>query len=249
VGGLMLLAAAGWSCGNGRTSAEPSPAVIATASAYARQVTIASVYRGTPTADSGTEEAVSLDGRVFGTGPTGVVLAHMRPADQTSWFAFALRLAETGEYTVLTFNFRGYEASTGEKDFNRVGTDLAAAYDYMRRELGLDRIFLVGASMGGTAALLVSASREVAGVVSISSFAQYQELDALASVSQITAPKLFVTSADDIPAQRSQADLWVAASEPKEQEIYPGDAHGTDIFASPNGPRLEERIMEFLASR
>ena len=51
-------------------------------------------------------DGVELDGRLFGEGGTGVVLAHMRPADQRSWYAFARRLADQG-YLVLTFDFRG----------------------------------------------------------------------------------------------------------------------------------------------
>ena len=52
-------------------------------------------------------DGVTLEGRLFGDGSTGVVLSHMRPADQRSWFAFANRLADEG-YLVLTYDFRGY---------------------------------------------------------------------------------------------------------------------------------------------
>ena len=41
-------------------------------------------------------DGVTLEGRLFGDGSTGVVLSHMRPADQRSWFAFANRLADDG---------------------------------------------------------------------------------------------------------------------------------------------------------
>ncbi len=247
--GLILLVATGGACGDERTAAEPSPAVVETALASSRPVSISSTYSTTPVAeDEGRDVAIVLDGRVFGSGRTGVILSHMRPADQTSWYPFALRLAGTGDYTVLTFDFRGYGSSTGDKEFDRVDTDLMAALRYMQGDLGLDRIFLVGASMGGTAALLVSASEPVAGVVSISAPAQYQLLDALATLPRIRAPKLFITSEDDVPAQRSQEQFWAEASNPKEQEIYPGDAHGTDILASPIGPQVEQRLLDFLTS-
>ena len=39
-------------------------------------------------------DGVTLEGRLFGDGSTGVVLSHMQPADQRSWFAFANRLAD-----------------------------------------------------------------------------------------------------------------------------------------------------------
>ncbi len=54
-------------------------------------------------------DGVRLSGRVFGSddATAGVVLAHMQPADQTSWYAFAERLGDAG-YRALTFDFRGY---------------------------------------------------------------------------------------------------------------------------------------------
>ena len=67
--------------------------------------------------------------------PTGVILAHMRPADQTAWYPFALKLAATGKFTVLTFDFRGFGDSGGEKDFDLLDADLAAAYAYMTDDL------------------------------------------------------------------------------------------------------------------
>ena len=178
--------------------------------------------------------------------PTGVILAHERPADQTSWYPFATRLAAAGAFTIMTFDFRGYGDSTGDKDFDRVDTDLAAAYAYMRDTLHIDRIFLVGASIGGTASLVVAARTRVAGVVSISSFAQFQTMDALSSVGQILAPKLFVTSQDDVPAHSSERDLLAASVEPKDEQVYDGNAHGTDLLSGPHAEELEQLLVAFL---
>jgi pimeloyl-ACP methyl ester carboxylesterase len=243
VGASLLIA-----CGDDPPSAsDPSPAAVDTAEAIARDVDFDAGYSTTPVpADDEREVPIVLDGRVFGDGDTGVILAHMRPTDQTSWFPFATELAETGAFTVLTFNFRGFEPSTGEKEFDRVDTDLHAAYRYMRDELGLDRIYLVGASMGGTAALLVSQREPVAGVVSISSPAIYQQIDALEHVDEIAAPKLFISSEDDLNAARSQEQFWVNAVDPKDQHLYPGNVHGTDLFASEHAEDFEQRLLDFL---
>jgi pimeloyl-ACP methyl ester carboxylesterase len=242
-----FLSALGTGCGDGNTTAEPSPEAVDTAEAVARDVRIEAPYSTTPMPeDDARDTPIVLDGRVFGDGETGVILAHMRPADQTSWFPFATRLAGTGKYTVLTFDFRGFNASTGEKEFNRVDTDLMAAVRYMRDELGIQRILLVGASMGGTAALIVAQREAVDAVISISSPAIYQDIDALEHVSRIRAPKLFVTSEDDLNAARSQEQFWAQAVEPKEQVIYPGDAHGTNLFASPVAPQFEQTMLDFL---
>jgi pimeloyl-ACP methyl ester carboxylesterase len=239
----MLAAAA---CGEGTTTHEPSPEVVATAEAVSRTVAIGAPISTTPVSGDDEEEPVVLDARVFGGGETGVILAHMRPADQSSWFPFATELAATGDFTVLTFDFRGYGESTGDQNFDRVDTDLQAAYEYMRDTLGTERIFLVGASMGGTASLVVAGRARVDGVVSISSPATFPPLDALDSVDEITAPKLFITAKDDVPAFRSQEELWELAREPKQQRIYEGDAHGTALLDSPAAASLKAQVIAFL---
>jgi alpha/beta superfamily hydrolase len=245
---LVLVASCAISCGEATTSAPP-PEVVATAESNSRVVSIdVPIAATTPGGPEAEPEAVSLAGHVFGTGTVGVILAHMRPADQTAWFPFALRLAATGKFTVLTFDFRGFGDSAGEKDFDLLDTDLAAAYQYVLDDLKIEEVFLVGASMGGTASLVVSSDVHVAGVVSISSAAQFQTLDALGAVASISAPKLFISSEDDVPAARSEEQLWLSAAEPKDHEIYSGDAHGTDLFVGIHQVELEQRILNFLTS-
>ncbi len=249
VGTAMLLFGAvtlTLACGDGSTVKKPPEQSIQTAESVSRASTIPAPFNTTPTNDDTDDTPIALDARIFGSGPTGVILAHERPADQTSWFPFATKLAASGGFTVMTFDFRGYGDSTGDKAFDRLDTDLMAAYDYMRHTLGVSKIFLVGASTAGTASLVVAARVPVAGVISISSPAQFQTLDALDAVSQISAPKLFITSKDDVPAERSERDMLDAASEPKDAQVYDGDANGTDLFAGPHGAELEQRLLEFL---
>ncbi len=240
-GALIMLA-----CGDGASAGKPAPAAIATAESLSRPAEITAPLSTTPEKDDAGKTPIALVARIFGSGATGVILAHERPADQTSWFAFATQLAAGGEFTVLTFNFRGYGESTGEKSFDRIDTDLMAAYVYARDNLKLKKIFLVGASTGGTASLVVAAEVPVAGVVSISAPQQFETMDALAAVPDIDAPKLFITSKDDVPAERSLEDLVDAADEPKDQEIYDGNANGTDLFAGPHAAELERRLSDFL---
>src|SRR5688572_13482413 len=197
--GVVVALFASIACGDPSTS-EPSPEVIATAESVAREVQFEAEFSTTPEPGDEEKEPIVLDGRVFGDGQTGVILAHMRPADQASWYPFATELARTGDYTVLTFDFRGYGESTGEKQFDRIDTDLEAAYRYMSDDLGVDDVFVVGASMGGTAALVAGPRLDAAGIVSISSPSQFPEIDAELTVGDITSPKLFITSEDDVPA-------------------------------------------------
>src|SRR5688572_21686138 len=76
-----------------------------------------------------TPDGIALAGRLFGTGPSGVVLSHMFPApDARDWYPVAERLATDG-YTALAFSFRGYEGSAGRKDPSKAHVDVKAAAD------------------------------------------------------------------------------------------------------------------------
>jgi alpha-beta hydrolase superfamily lysophospholipase len=186
-----------------------------------------------------------LNGRLFGDGNDAmVILAHMRPNDQTAWFPFAEELARNG-YAALTFDFRGYGISEGEQDFDMLDDDLAAAFDYMEAR-GNETIFLVGASMGGTTSLIVAAERDVAGVVSISAPSEFQGHDARDAIAQIEVPRLLIASEDDTAARVSLEELLEAGGTQIDTETYTGAAHGTNLFESEHAAALRERILEFL---
>ena len=92
-----------------------------------------------------TSDGVLLRGHLYGTGSTGVILAHMYPADQSDWTDFAQVLAAHG-YQALTFDFRGFTESEGTSGTEFAGTDLLAAYQFMRPRVS--QIFIAGASLG-----------------------------------------------------------------------------------------------------
>ena len=75
------------------TRSSPSPEAIETAESLSRDVTI-SAPSGTARTTDTDDGSVMLRGRIFGGGMTGVILAHMRPADQTAWFPYATELAK-----------------------------------------------------------------------------------------------------------------------------------------------------------
>jgi alpha/beta superfamily hydrolase len=199
---------------------------------------------GTENAYIVTDDGVVLNGRLFGAANESVViLTHMRPNDQTAWFDFAKVLEDEG-YAALTFNFRGYGDSQGNKDASKLDVDLEGAIRYMR-DRGKKRIYLVGASMGATASLVAASKDDVQAVVAISPPARFEDQDALAAVPNVTEPKLLIASEGD-KAALEFADLVAAAAEPKEIESYTGNAHGTDLFASEHAAALQERILSFL---
>jgi len=194
-----------------------------------------------------TEDGLTIKGRLFGSGETAVVFAHMYPNDQRAWWDFASEVAGQG-YAALTFDFRGYGETGGSKDIALIDRDLAGAVRYLR-ENGYQRVILVGASMGGTAALKVAARDEfeglVAGVVAVSAPQAFQGLVALDDVADIKVPMLFVASERDGVAFESLEASYDSATGPKEQQVYSGDAHGTELLEGGHATEFKALLFEF----
>ena len=194
-----------------------------------------------------TADGVTIRGHLFGDGEKLVILCHMRPTDQTSWYGFADELAKAG-YSALTFDFRGYGESEGSKELSKIDRDVEAAIETMR-DKGYGSIYLVGASMGGTASLIVAARQEVAGVVAISAPANFEGLDAEAVVGQISERKLFIASEGDTSAATSLERLFERAPEPKEEKVFEGSEHGTYLLEGEHAAELKAAIRAFLSEQ
>ncbi len=199
-------------------------------------------------------DGVRLSGRLFGSGTDGVVLSHMLPADQSSWWDFARKLADRG-YLVLTYDFRGYcpggdaGCSQGSKDVAAIWQDVIGAIRFLRSQ-GAHRIELVGASMGGTASL-VAASRpgtDVAAVVTLSAPTSIEGLTADESVlTNVSAAKLFVAGNSD-PTGSAQAaqQLYDESPPPKRVEIVTSPDHGTDLLSGNQAGIVQTLIFNYL---
>jgi pimeloyl-ACP methyl ester carboxylesterase len=160
-----------------------------------------------------TGDGIELSGRVFASrhAEAGIVLAHGATVDQSSWFAFAAELGRRG-YLVLTFNFRGYcpggdaGCSDGSKDTNTRPTDLDAAIQEIR-SFGIERLGLMGSSLGGSAVLAVAADEGDSLDLVVALSATDDDLR------RISAPKLFMAgTADDRVAALAQRSSTRARS-------------------------------------
>jgi dienelactone hydrolase len=200
---------------------------------------------------------VELAGRLFeAEGPSaGVVLAHMRPADQRSWYGFADTLADEG-YRALTFNFRGYcpggegGCSSGETDVSSLWRDVLAAVRYLR-STGVARIAVIGASMGGTAAL-VAATQPEARVGPVATLSAPASIDGLAVTPEtliaVTSAKLFVAGNGDAAAAADAQAMYDGSVPPKRVEIVPSEDHGTDLLEGNQGPNVRQLLLAWLAA-
>ena len=102
----------------------------------------------------------------------GVILCHGMESSKES-----LKLLHLGEslsrvgFTVLRFDFTGVGESSGDFESitcTRQVEDLAAAHDVLR-ERGVERVGIVGSSMGGTTALMYAGAAE--GVAALATLA------------------------------------------------------------------------------
>jgi dienelactone hydrolase len=194
-----------------------------------------------------TEDGVELAGDLRGRGSTAVVLAHMFPANRTSWAEFASILAEEG-YLALNFDFRGYGASDGTRTIPELWRDVLAAAEAARGQ-GASRVILVGASMGGTAALVAASRAELDGVVTLSAPTTFMGLAASTEVVQaVDEPKLFLASEGDGSAADAAQAFYNASPGPKRVEIVTGDEHGTDLLEGGQAEVARRLILDFLAT-
>jgi pimeloyl-ACP methyl ester carboxylesterase len=200
-------------------------------------------------------DGVHLEGRLFGRGnSTGVVLSHMLPADQSSWWDFAQILADSG-YLALTFDFRGYcpggnaGCSKGERDISGIWQDVLGAVDFIRSQ-GADSVSLVGASMGGTASLVAAAhaSTPIAAVITLSAPTSIEGLVADPNVlTLLSGGKLFIAGVGDASAATSAEQLYEQSPPPKRVEIVPADDHGTDLLTGSQSEEVRTLVFNYIA--
>jgi pimeloyl-ACP methyl ester carboxylesterase len=199
-----------------------------------------------PSVSFKTSDGITLRGHLFGTGNSWIILSHEFPDDQSAWFPFAGELAGR-HYHVLTFDFRGYGESDGNKQIDHGATDLAAALEYVRTQHPT-RVVLLGASMGGTASVIVAASQPVDGVIGLSAPEQFRGMNAIDVANKITAPALFVAGKEDDGAEQSAADLYDQLNPERTRlDILNGSAHGVSLLTSPVAAQVRSDIYGFLS--
>jgi pimeloyl-ACP methyl ester carboxylesterase len=180
-----------------------------------------------------TEDGIELDAALVGEGEVGVVLGHQFGSDFCSWVPFAKQLARR-HMRALAINF----ASSSIDD------DMVAGSEELRRR-GADRIVLVGASMGGTAALVAAGQVDADGVAALSAPREFGGLDALPAVRGLELPALFLVGGQDASFARDARRLHEATgSSDKALVVTNGAEHGTDLLQDSGAERA---LLDFLA--
>ncbi|MDP9330053.1 MAG: alpha/beta hydrolase [Actinomycetota bacterium] len=199
-----------------------------------------------------TTDGVQLAGRLFGpaNSTVGVVFSHMLPSDQSSWYEMAWLVAGKG-YRALTFDFRGYcpgedaGCSQGSQDPAANATDLTAALTFLRAQ-GVRRTALVGASMGGTASIVVAA-QEAQGVRAVITLSAPASIEGLAAgpdqIQAITAAKLFIAGNGDGVAAAAALAFYNQGPQPKDVKILPSNDHGTALLEGNQSEQTRDLII------
>ena len=197
------------------------------------------------------ENGADLAGVVLGDGRVGVVLAHQAGEDLCSWLPYARALAEQG-YRVLAFDFQGHGASSPAGRGGSLDGDVAAAAAALR-ERGAAEVVLVGASMGGTAAVIAATKVQppVAGVVSISAPGQYEGMNALRAARDLTVPVLFIAARQDgaFPDDAERLHALAAGAPDRRLVLVEGSVHGSYLLENTEpdaGQRARDAVESFL---
>jgi dienelactone hydrolase len=106
---------------------------------------------------------------------------------------------------------------------------VVAAVDFVV-SLGAERVYVVGASMGGTGAVAAAAQRPLAGVVALSAPSVFEGVDAVAAASSVTVPITLLAGQDDDGYPEEARAIGAAAAGPTDVRIVPSGAHGTNLL-------------------
>lgn len=147
-----------------------------------------------------TSDGVYLSALVLGSGDKGVLLAHEQGYNICSFLDMGTELADSG-YLVVIPEYRNHGASQNYPEDNQnIDRDAEVALSELKR-LGAKKVFLAGASCGGSTVIIAGVRQElpIEGLIILSSPAQCGPHDAIPGVKKIKAPSLFVFSPGDIP--------------------------------------------------
>ena len=189
-----------------------------------------------------------------------LVLVHMMPAMKESWKDFAA-LAQKQGYSSMAIDLRGHGESDGgpngyqsfsDEEHQRSILDLQAAVDFLREKgAAVDKISLIGASIGANLALQhISGHPDFKMAILLSPGLNYRGIETETLVKNLVAGQkvLFVTGRDDGNNTEMTQRLYDITPKEVEKEIiiYEKGGHGTSLFSATAGPNLSEVILGFL---
>jgi len=178
-----------------------------------------------------TDDRVRLYAIEAGDGQVGVVLAHQGGSNLCEELPYAKTLRHAG-LRVLAFDFRGNgHSARPSKNVLAYRRDFTAAIKQLRSD-GARRVFLIGASMGGAAAVQNSGGLPLTGVVSLSGTRLWSGYGInKPGPRALRVPFLYVGSKSDYRAPLKEARIIFRNAGSREKRIifYRGSLHGWEL--------------------
>jgi alpha-beta hydrolase superfamily lysophospholipase len=154
-------------------------------------------------------------------------------------------------YGVLAFDLRGHGESGGsipaEGQYSSFLQDVTAARRFVasRGDVIPSRIALIGASLGGTLALLDAAAHPgVTAIALLSPSIDYRGLRIDAAMRRYAGPLLLIAGDDDPYAMRSSKEIAKGGGSRRETLVLPHAGHGTAMLA--RNPDLIRALVDWL---
>ena len=174
-----------------------------------------------------------------GSGPTVAVLLHQTNGNGLcGWLPYAARLVEAPGVQVLAIDLCGSGAArcAGSHQGARQTDAVSLAIDTARRDLGARTVVVVGASMGGSVALMTAVrDRRVDRVVDLSGPVDWPGMALVAAGRALRAPVL-VAMADDEGDEQVTGARAIAAAAPAGSRFEPAESgHGYALLIGPDG--------------
>jgi len=188
-------------------------------------------------------DGLVLRGQRHGEGSHWVVLVHDMGQDLDAWQPLVRPLVREG-YCVLAFDLRGHGISDGEWESERLVDDVLAVLA-LASARGAERLYVIGAGAGATAAIAAAGAQEVRALVALSPRSALEGLSPDA-IRRSRAPKLVIAGSKD--ADAVEQATWVARRVLGWclQESPPVAEQGTALLRSAWGGHVREHVLAFL---
>lgn len=181
-----------------------------------------------------------------------VVLVHMLSRSKADWDGLAQELERQG-ITALSIDLRGHGASGGAAGaLSEMVQDVRAAVQWLaaRPNVRPDAVGVVGASLGANLALLAAVEQPVVRVVAaVSPSLDYRGLRVNAEVMRKLGDRgiWLAASTEDPFALRTLKELTENSTVPRDQQLSPVPAHGSQLLAADTG--LARALVDWLHQR
>lgn len=195
-----------------------------------------------------TDDGYTLSYEFHKVSDKGVILVHMLNRDKRDYEDLTNELNKVG-FSTIAIDLRGHGKSSGnlksfkDEDYQDMKYDLKAAKNFLVTK-GVNRISIVGASIGANLALNYAANSDIKRIVLLSPGENFHSVETLEIAKYYKDSMLLVASKDDLYSYETVQKLEKIHKGIHQFISYETGGHGTFMFLT--HPELKENIIEFL---